>query len=104
MNGSFIKTHGCWNITREMCTDVVIEHPLLLRHVPHWFVTQQQLRQCDDYYDDNGYIKWYDGYQKRKAQKAKIKKELMPIAWHPSRWWDWCIPEDEKQEREKLWA
>ena len=20
----------------------------------------------------------------------------MPITWHPSRWWDWCIPEDEK--------
>ena len=27
----------------------------------------------------------------------------MLIAWHPSRWWDWCIPEDEKQETEKLW-
>ena len=25
------------------------------------------------------------GYQKRKAQKAKIKEELLPIAWHPDR-------------------
>ena len=25
----------------------------------------------------------------------------MPIAWHQSRFWDWCIPEDEKQEIEK---
>ena len=23
----------------------------------------------------------------------------MPIAWHPSRWWDWCVPNDEKNNR-----
>ena len=70
-----------------MCDDVVMEDPLLLRHVPDLFVTQQQLRQCDYYYDHNGYIKWYDGYQKRKGQKPKIKikEELTPIAWYPSR-------------------
>ena len=34
--------------------------------------------------------------KKRKAQKVQIKKELMPVAWHPSRWWDWCVPEDGK--------
>ena len=43
-----------------------------------------------------------DEWNKRKPQKAKIKEELLPIAWHPSRWWDWCIPEDEKKETEKL--
>ena len=37
-----------------------------------------------------------------KSPKAQIKKELMPIAWHPSRYWDWCKSEDEKQETEKL--
>ena len=26
----------------------------------------------------------------------------MPIAWHPSRWQDWCVSEDEKKETEKL--
>ena len=41
--------------------------------------------------------------KKRKAQKAKIKEELLPIAWHPLTWWDWCVPEDEKRETEKLW-
>ena len=46
----------------------------------------------------------YDGYQKRRVQKASIKEGLMPIAWHPSRWWDWCVHEDEKKEKEKLWA
>ena len=51
--------------TREICVDVVTEDQLLLRHVPGWFMVQQQLTQCDVYYDESGYIKWYD--QKRKA-------------------------------------
>ena len=25
----------------------------------------------------------------------------MPVAWHPSRWWDWCMSEDQKKETEK---
>ena len=72
----------------------------------------------DDYYDDDGghwdddddddnedkFFEWYNGYKKRKAQKAKIKKELMPINWHPSRYCDWCLSEDEKKEMGKLWA
>ena len=69
----------------------------------------------DDYYDDDGghlddndekdsFFKWYDGYKKRKAQKASIKEELLPIAQHPSRNWYWCVPEDEKKEKEKLWG
>ena len=27
-----------------------------------------------------------------------ISKELVSVAWHSTRWWDWCIPEDEKKE------
>ena len=38
------------------------------------------LRDDSDYWYNNKIIKWYDGYKKRKAQKAKIKDELMPIA------------------------
>ena len=41
-------------------------------------------------------IKWYHEYQKRKAQKAKIKDDLVPIAWYPDRVMDWCMSEDEK--------
>ena len=33
--------------------------------------------------DDDELIEWYEDHQKRKAQKAQIEKELMPIAWHP---------------------
>ena len=42
---------------------------------------------------------WYSGYQKHKAQIASIKEELLPIDWHPSRSWDWCVPEDEKNKQ-----
>ena len=41
--------------------------------------------------------------KKRKAEKVNIKEELLPIAWHPSRYWNWCMSEDEKKETEKLW-
>ena len=34
---------------------------------------------------------------KRKAQKASIKKELMPSAWHPDRVNDWYKSEDKKR-------
>ena len=31
------------------------------------------------------------------ALKKKISEELMPIAWHPERWWNFCMSEDEKK-------
>ena len=118
--------------TQGMCNEVVSTYPFLLEHVPDhlktqemcdkafwkdtfslqyisdWFVTQQQIKiwrdddeHCDD--DEDELIEWYNGYKKRKTQKASIKDELMPIAWHPSRWWNWCMPGDDKKEIEKLW-
>ena len=64
---------------------------------------------CDDdsdHWDNDGdkFFEWYESYKKRKAQKASIKEELLPIAYHPSRYWAWCMSEDEKQETEKLLA
>ena len=55
----------------------------LLSDVPDWFVTNQEIeiwRDDDNYCNDHEFIKWYKRYQKRKAQKASIKEELMPIA------------------------
>ena len=37
-------------------------------------------------------------FKKCKALKKELNEELMPAAWHPNRWWDWCVPEDEKKE------
>ena len=53
-------------------------------------------RRCIFPYNDDDLIKWYEGCKKWKAQKASIKEELIPIVWHPSKWWDWCVPEGEK--------
>ena len=91
--------------TQDMCDNEVRRKPWSLKHVPNWFVTEGQIKLWHDdayYCNDNEMIEWYHDYQKRKAQKAKIKDELMPIAWHPSRWWDWCVPEDEERETEKI--
>ena len=41
---------------------------------------------------------WYVKFEKRKALKEKIKEELMTIGWHPKRWWNFSVPEDEKKE------
>ena len=86
--------------TQEVCDKAIGAGSYILWHIPDWFVKQRPLEIRHNYKCD----KWYDRYQKRKAQKAQIKKDLMPIVWYPSRWWDWCVPNDEKQEAEKLWG
>ena len=71
--------------TQEMCIRAVKAGPWQLYNVPDWFVVLQEML-CEDF-DDNDYlIKWRNEYQKRKAQKASIKEELLPIAWHPLIW------------------
>ena len=86
----------------------------MLEYVRDWFVTCDQLNLWHDYlyhnndrfislyHNNDRFIKWRNGYKKRKTQEASIKEELMPSAWHPSRWWDWCVPEDEKKETENF--
>ena len=100
--------------TQDICDKAVKDDSTSLQFVPDWFVTWEGIDMWyDDYYGDNGghwdvddnednFFEWCDGYKKQKAQKAQIKKELLPIAWHPSRYWDWCMSEDEKKETERL--
>ena len=115
--------------TKEMCDKAVKDNPFSMQFVPDWFVTKDCVYMWyDDLYDDDGnnwdddgyydvdsdhwdnddnedkFLEWYDGYKKQKAQKASIKEELLPIAWYPSRYWDWCMSQDEKQETGKLWT
>ena len=76
-----------------------------MQYDPDYFVTQQQIKMWhDDKFFKSYDAEWYEGYQKRKAQEASIKEELLLIAWHPSMYWDWCMSEDEKKETEKLWT
>ena len=30
--------------------------------------------------------------------KKMISEELISITWHPTRWWNFCVSEDEKKE------
>ena len=91
--------------TQEICNKAVRDGPYALRFNPDLFVTQGQVKiwYDDNCNDDDELIEWYDSYEKHKAQKAEIKEDLIPVAWHPSRWWDWCVTEDEKKQTEKLW-
>ena len=43
---------------------------------------------------------WRNKFKQHKACKKEINKELMPAEWHLTRWWDWCLSEDEKKETE----
>ena len=96
--------------TQKMCDKAVRNYFFSVWFIPDWFapdwfVTKQRmiyLRDNNNNWYYNKLIEWHDGYQKRKAQKAQIKEELIPIAWHPSRWWDWYVSEDKKKETEKL--
>ena len=81
---------------------VVRSDPWMLEYVPDWLVTQEMWHE--DFDDDDLLITWRNAYIKRKAQKAKIEEELMAAAWHPGRWWNWCVPEDKKKELEKYFA
>ena len=44
-------------------------------------------------------VVWHYRFNQRKACK-KDSKEVMPVPWHLSKWWDWCMSEDEKKEIE----
>ena len=41
---------------------------------------------------------WHIKFRKHKECKKGLSKELIPVAWHPNRWKDWCMSEDEKKE------
>ena len=41
-------------------------------------------------------LAWHIKSEKFKEFKKNISEELMPVAWHPKRWWN--VSEDEKKE------
>ena len=62
---------------------MVRSDPYSLQFVSDIFVSLQQLKiwhDDNDYCYDDEFVEWYDGYEKRKAQKVKIKEEILAIA------------------------
>ena len=49
-------------------------------------------------------LAWQNKFEKRKLLKKDINKELMPVAWHPTRWWDWCMSGDENKEIDPIFT
>ena len=49
-------------------------------------------------------IAWCNRFKQSKAFKKDLRKELMAVAWHQTRWWNWCISEDEKKEKESIFT
>ena len=49
-------------------------------------------------------LSWHIRFEKRKVLEKKISEELISIAWHPKRWWDFCMPEDVKKEIEPIFT
>ena len=46
-------------------------------------------------------LTWQTKFEKHKElekKKKKLNEELMSAVWHPTRWWDWCVSEDEKMK------
>ena len=85
-----------------MCEKVINVYPFALYTVPNCFVTPKKVEVLDYVEDLYKLIIWHYRYKQHKTYEKKIYDELMSTARHPSRIWDWCMPEDEKKEIEKL--
>ena len=42
-------------------------------------------------------------YHHKREFSKKIHEELLPVAWHPDRVYDWCFDEEEKGFLEGMW-
>ena len=42
-------------------------------------------------------------YHHKREFSKRIHEELLPIAWHPDRMYDWCFDEEEKGFLEGIW-
>ena len=49
-------------------------------------------------------LAWHSKFENCKALKKELNEELMLVPWHPLRWWDWCLPEEEKKEIEPIFT
>ena len=41
---------------------------------------------------------------KNEKQLKNISEELMPIAWHPKKWLNFCISKDERKKTEPIFT
>ena len=44
------------------------------------------------------FMAWCNRFKQRKTFKKELIKELISVAWHPTRWWDCWMPEGEQKK------
>ena len=49
-------------------------------------------------------LAWHIKFEKLKVLKKELSKELMAIACHPKRWWNFCMSENEKKETQPFFT
>ena len=43
-------------------------------------------------------------YHHKREFFGRIRDELLPVAWYPDRFFDWCVDEEEKEFLKKVWG
>ena len=46
-------------------------------------------------------LAWHIKFEKRKALNKELNEELMLVEWHPRRWWNFCMSEDEEEKKKE---
>ena len=66
------------------------------------FILVEVWHDENDYWNNDEVVGWYNSHKQRKIWINKAYKEMLPVAWYPSHYWDWCMPEDEKKRDRKV--
>ena len=72
--------------------------------LPKYVLDSNLLRLYSLYLHQRDFILKQSFYRSPFHIRRDFHKELIEIAWHPDRFWDWCLSEDEKNEIKKLWS
>ena len=102
--------------TQQMCDKAVDDCLAPLKFVSDWFQNGYFYTDLNNAnLDDSNYdaddpdtitrvrlLVWYIKFENCKALKKELNKELMPIATHPKKWWNFCKSEDEEKEIEPM--
>ena len=47
---------------------------------------------------------WHNELKQLEVFQKDISKEIMRVAWHPTKYWDWCMPVDEEKRIEPIFT
>ena len=77
---SFFVMHVSFNFLSN-------QNSFFVKHISFNFFSRQ-----------NSFFIMHIKFEKHKALKKELSEELIPLVWHPNRWCDLCVSENEKKE------